>query len=76
MRLCRALAAVLLSIVNLAGAEAAERVDLVVTGGTVVTLDGSSRVIESGAVAVRNGRIVAVGTASAIDASATYFHEF
>lgn len=40
----------------------AERVDLLVRGGTVVTMDNTRRVIEDGAIAVRGGRIVAVGT--------------
>jgi 5-methylthioadenosine/S-adenosylhomocysteine deaminase len=39
-----------------------ESESLVVTGGTVVTLDDSDTVIESGAVAVVEGRIAAVGT--------------
>jgi 5-methylthioadenosine/S-adenosylhomocysteine deaminase len=39
----------------------ARRVDLIVSGGTVVTMDASRRVIEDGAVAVEGGRIVAVG---------------
>jgi 5-methylthioadenosine/S-adenosylhomocysteine deaminase len=47
-------------------AGAAERVDLIIRGGTVVTMDASSRVVESGAVAMRGERIVAVGTASEI----------
>jgi 5-methylthioadenosine/S-adenosylhomocysteine deaminase len=34
---------------------------LIVSGGTVVTMDASRRVIEDGAVAVAGGRIVAVG---------------
>jgi 5-methylthioadenosine/S-adenosylhomocysteine deaminase len=38
-----------------------ERVDVLVSGGTVVTMDGSRRVVEDGAVAVRGGRVVAVG---------------
>ncbi|MBV9926469.1 MAG: amidohydrolase [Acidobacteria bacterium] len=38
------------------------RVDLIVSGGTVVTMDARRRVIEDGAVAVSGGRIVAVGT--------------
>jgi 5-methylthioadenosine/S-adenosylhomocysteine deaminase len=38
-----------------------KRVDLIVSGATVVTMDAARRVIEDGAVAVANGRIVAVG---------------
>jgi len=45
----------------LAQRRAAERVDLLVSGGTVVTMDRGRRVVEDGAVAVRGGRIVAVG---------------
>ena len=40
-----------------------EAIDLVLTGGPVVTVDPSDRVIAKGAVAVRDGRIVAVGDA-------------
>src|SRR5437868_2615735 len=42
-------------------------VDLIIRGGTVVTMDGSHRVIEQGAVAVKNGRIVEVGKTAEID---------
>ncbi len=45
---------------------AAERVDTIIRGGTVVTMDGASRVIENGAVAVRGERIVAIGTATEV----------
>lgn len=45
---------------------AAERVDLIIRGGTVVTMDGSSRVIENGAVAIKRERIVAVGTSTEV----------
>ncbi|HYJ90829.1 MAG TPA: amidohydrolase, partial [Pyrinomonadaceae bacterium] len=38
-------------------------VDLLITGGTLVTMDGTHRVIENGAIAIRNGDIVKVGTA-------------
>jgi 5-methylthioadenosine/S-adenosylhomocysteine deaminase len=40
---------------------AKEKVDLLITGGTVVTMDAQRRVIEDGAVAVRGDSIVAVG---------------
>lgn len=46
----------------------AERADLIIRGGTVVTMDGSSRVIENGAVAIKADRIVAVGSATEIAA--------
>ncbi len=36
-------------------------IDLLITGGTIITMDRQRRVIEGGAVAVDGGRIVAVG---------------
>ena len=41
----------------------AAQVDLLVLGGTIVTMNKSRDVIENGGVAVKGGRIVAVGTA-------------
>jgi 5-methylthioadenosine/S-adenosylhomocysteine deaminase len=49
-------------------AAAAQRVDLVVRNGTVVTVDAGRRVIAHGAVAVDGGRIAAVGTEAEVDA--------
>lgn len=43
-----------------------ERVDLLILGGTVVTMDVGRRVIEDGAVAVSGGKVVAVGTRAEI----------
>jgi 5-methylthioadenosine/S-adenosylhomocysteine deaminase len=42
-------------------------VDLIVRGGTVVTMDGSRRVLENAGVAIKGGRIVAIDTAATID---------
>ena len=41
--------------------------DLIIRGGTVVTMDGTRRVIDNGGVAVKNGRIVAVAKTAEID---------
>ncbi len=43
-------------------------VDLIVSGGTIVTMDGARRVIEDGSVAVKGGRIVAVGPRAEVEA--------
>ncbi len=44
---------------------AAQRVDILITGGTIVTMAGEN--IENGSVAIDNGAIVAVGKAADID---------
>ncbi len=44
-------------------------VDLLILGGTVVTMDADRRVIPAGAVAVIDGEIVAVGTAAELSAA-------
>lgn len=43
-----------------------QAVDLIVRNGTVVTMNASKTIIENGAIAVRNGEIVAVGTVAEI----------
>ena len=42
------------------------RVDLIISGGTVLTMDGSRRVLDKGAIAALDDRIVAVGHADEI----------
>jgi len=53
--------AVLAVASSLHAAPQKEHVDLVVAGGTVVTMDSAKRVIEDGAVAVRGDEIIAIG---------------
>lgn len=45
--------------------------DLMVRGGTIVTMDGGRRVIEDGAVVISGGRIKAVGTRAELEAKYT-----
>jgi len=50
---------------------AKEAVDILITGGTVITMDSARRVIDDGAVAIRADRIVAVGTSADLGARFT-----
>jgi len=49
----------------------AEPVDLLVLGGTIVTMDQTRRVIEDGGIAIASGRIVASGPRAEIERSYT-----
>ena len=57
---------VTLLLVRTAGTQQGTPVDLVLWGGTVVTMDERRTVLPVGAVAVHEGRVVAVGEADAI----------
>lgn len=46
-----------------------EKVDLVILGGTMVTMDGERRIIENGAIAVKGDTIVAMGPRGKIEAA-------
>jgi 5-methylthioadenosine/S-adenosylhomocysteine deaminase len=61
-----ALAVVVALLVAVRG-QAHQPVSLIVSGGTVVTMDRDGRVIADGAVAINEGRIVDVGEAEAIN---------
>ena len=53
--------AMITSLLPQAAAQNRRSVDLLVLGGTIVTMDGTRRVIDDGGIAVANGRIVAIG---------------
>lgn len=54
----------LLPVSRFSQSRAAPNADILILGGTVVTMDDKRRVIENGAVAIRNGRIVRIGKSS------------
>ena len=58
------LPALLLMPCALACGSALEKADILIAGGTVVTMDSARRVLEDGAVAIAGDRIVAVGQAA------------
>jgi 5-methylthioadenosine/S-adenosylhomocysteine deaminase len=56
------------AMLNARSVAAREKVDLLVTGATVVTLDSAGRVLPDGAIAVSGQRIVAVGSSTELRA--------
>jgi 5-methylthioadenosine/S-adenosylhomocysteine deaminase len=46
-----------------------EKVDLLISGGTIVTMDGERRILEGGAIAVRGDSIVSVGPREQVEAA-------
>src|SRR5512134_1463407 len=65
-RLPAVAAIVLAALVVVSAQNGLREVDLVVSGGTVVTVDGAGRIIQTGAVAIDGTDIAAVDTADAI----------
>jgi 5-methylthioadenosine/S-adenosylhomocysteine deaminase len=53
---------------SLSSQPAREKVDLIVTGGTVVTMDGARAIYDDGAVAAKGDTIVAVGPRAELEA--------
>ena len=45
--------------------------DLLISGGTIITMDADRRVIPDGAVAVEAGRIIAIGPRAEVEAAHT-----
>ena len=68
MKLARLLAVIILALSVPAQAQAPRRVALVITGGTVVTVDNARHVFSPGAIAIDGTDIVAVGPAADIAA--------
>jgi 5-methylthioadenosine/S-adenosylhomocysteine deaminase len=71
LRLCLCMCAFVCgagALLNPQTASAKDKVDLLVTNGTVITMDVQRRVIENGAVAVKGDAIVAVGASAALAA--------
>jgi 5-methylthioadenosine/S-adenosylhomocysteine deaminase len=65
-RLPAVAAVALAAMVAVSAQNAPREVELVVTGGTVVTMDGAGRLLDAGAVAIDGADIVAVDTADTI----------
>jgi 5-methylthioadenosine/S-adenosylhomocysteine deaminase len=59
---------ILIALLSAARTQAKPTVDLVLTHGTVVAMDGQHRVLEDSAIAVKGERIVAVGASAQIAA--------
>ncbi|MGE0591366.1 MAG: amidohydrolase [Vicinamibacterales bacterium] len=68
-RLALTIVATLLAVVLVHAQGERREVSLVISGGTVVTMDAERRVIENGAVAIDGSDIVAVDTAAAVRAA-------
>jgi len=62
------LIAVVVMLVSIAFAQEKQSVDLIVSGGTVVTMDSARAICQDGSVAVRGDSIVAVGPRAEIEA--------
>src|SRR5690242_288517 len=59
------------SLPDVAAQNRRETVDLLVLGGTIVTMDQTRRIIDDGGIAVSKGRIVAIGPRAEIERAYT-----
>ncbi|NJO13177.1 MAG: hypothetical protein HC872_06605 [Gammaproteobacteria bacterium] len=69
MKSRRVLTAALLGTCLVSVAAARQAADLIVSGDYVVTMDANQPVVKDGAVAVKDGRIVAVGARTQVAAA-------
>ena len=60
-------AAVVLITAGAAAAQTKQDVDLIVSGGIVVTMDGARRVVHDGSIAIKGDAIVAVGSKAEVE---------
>ncbi|HEU4770482.1 MAG TPA: amidohydrolase [Pyrinomonadaceae bacterium] len=65
--ICFVLITMLASSSSNVAAQSRRQVDLLVLGGTIVTMDATRRVIDDGAIAVSGGRIVGIGPRAEIE---------
>jgi 5-methylthioadenosine/S-adenosylhomocysteine deaminase len=65
--ICLVLITMLASSPSNVAAQSRRQADLLVLGGTIVTMDGGRRVIDDGGIAVAGGRIVAIGPRAEIE---------
>jgi 5-methylthioadenosine/S-adenosylhomocysteine deaminase len=59
---------VFLACSNISSQTQRDKIDLLITGGTVVTMDGARTIVDDGAVAVKGDVILAVGPRAALEA--------
>ena len=60
----KSIIAVLWLLVTVSISSSREKVDLLVDGGTIVTMDSSRSILENGAIAVRDERILDIGSSA------------
>jgi 5-methylthioadenosine/S-adenosylhomocysteine deaminase len=67
MRMNRVILIVIFAAAAMAWAQTKQDVDLIISGGTVVTMDAAHTIIHDGSVAVRGDSIIAIGPSSEIE---------